>query len=237
VEAGSAVARLAAAAVVKEAKAALSAAGGLAPGVGGGSGLVRYHGGTFSGLFAANLRRAEQAAGHNFIILQGGWKGHGGGARVAASGTSHDGDAVDARQDGSLLRAFRRFVGAMWFRNWTGNYHMHGVPAPGRGYGSASARWQYQDYLRGGNGLASGAIVKGGRGGINARIGEGKRDELVAPLPRNYQNLIRVMERGGGAGVTVNQYITLPHYLGSTADLKRALVDLSRRGELAVIQR
>jgi hypothetical protein len=45
------------------------------------------------------------------------------------------------------------------------------------------------------------------------------------------------MERGGGAGVTVNQYITLPHYLGSTADLKRALVDLSRRGELAVTQR
>ena len=37
-----------------------------------------------------------------------------------------------------------------------------------------------------GKGLLNGGIVKGGRGGINAVIGEGKRDELVAPLPRGW---------------------------------------------------
>lgn len=34
-------------------------------------------------------------------------------------------------------------------------------------------------------GLAAGGIVKGGRGGVFAQIGEGRRDELVQPLPRN----------------------------------------------------
>lgn len=36
--------------------------------------------------------------------------------------------------------------------------------------------------------LATGGIVKGGRGGVMARIGEGSQDELVAPLPRNWRS-------------------------------------------------
>jgi hypothetical protein len=35
--------------------------------------------------------------------------------------------------------------------------------------------------------LADGAVVRGGRGGVLATIGEGKRDELVTPLPRGWQ--------------------------------------------------
>ena len=33
----------------------------------------------------------------------------------------------------------------------------------------------------------NGGLIKGGRGGVLAHIGEGKRDELVTPLPRNWQ--------------------------------------------------
>jgi hypothetical protein len=213
---------------------AASAATGLAPGVGGGRGLVSYHGGTFSGLFAANLRRAEQAAGHNFIILQGGWKGHGGGARVAASGTSHDGDAVDARQDGSLLRAFRRYVGAMWFRNWTGNYHMHGIPAPGRGYGSASARWQYQDYLRGGNGLAGGGVAS--RPGLYPLAERGPERVLNPRETRMFENLVRANGRNGGGGAgNTTIIINAPNYIGSRSELKQTLVTMARSGDFDVV--
>jgi tape measure domain-containing protein len=74
---------------------------------------------------------------------------------------------------------------------------------------------------------------RGGRIG-----GDGPERILSAPQNRAFEHLVRVMDRrGGGAGVTVNQYVTIPHYVGSVSDLKRALVDLSRRGELAVIQR
>lgn len=37
--------------------------------------------------------------------------------------------------------------------------------------------------------LASGALVKGGRGGVLARIGEGSSDELVAPLPQGWSGI------------------------------------------------
>lgn len=36
-------------------------------------------------------------------------------------------------------------------------------------------------------GLATGGIVQGGRGGLLTHIGEGRRDELVTPLPRNWR--------------------------------------------------
>lgn len=66
-----------------------------------------------------------------------------------------------------------------------------------------------------GQGLASGGIVKGGRGGINALIGEGKRDELVTPLPRGWNRapglsddkldrLIAVLEARGNEGLSLD---------------------------------
>lgn len=36
-------------------------------------------------------------------------------------------------------------------------------------------------------GLMHGGVVQGGRGGIITRVGEGRNDELVAPLPRNWK--------------------------------------------------
>lgn len=126
-------------------------------GVTGGRDLVRVANGYMSKLFLAAMHKAEVQAQRKFHIYQAGWRN----GATKLSGTTHDGDAVDARQDGTLLASFRRNVGAMWMRNWPGNYHMHGVPAPGRGYGSASARAQYRDYLRGGDGL-------GGSSGVGA---------------------------------------------------------------------
>jgi len=62
--------------------------------------------------------------------------------------------------------------------------------------------------------LATGGIVKGGRGGVAAHIGEGKRDELVTPLPRGWNmgkksddkldRLIAAIEANGLQGATIN---------------------------------
>jgi hypothetical protein len=91
--------------------------------------------------------------------------------------------------------------------------------------------------LRARNGLAAGGVVRGGRGGVTTRIGEGRRDELVAPLPKNWENLVRVVERGGRPAPTVIYQVSFPNYVGDKADLKRALVDLNRGGHLDVIKR
>lgn len=63
-------------------------------------------------------------------------------------------------------------------------------------------------------GLADGGIVKGGRGGVTSRIGEGRFDELVTPLPRNWSKgsgstdakldkLIALLEERGAGGVNL----------------------------------
>jgi tape measure domain-containing protein len=54
---------------------------------------------------------------------------------------------------------------------------------------NAAAFWRAHHWYRPGGivPLADGAVVRGGRGGVLATIGEGKRDELVTPLPRGWQ--------------------------------------------------
>jgi hypothetical protein len=46
-------------------------------------------------------------------------------------------------------------------------------------------------------GFAEGGIVKGGRGGVMGLVGEGKHDELIAPLPKDGGLPVKVV---GGAG-------------------------------------
>lgn len=211
----------------KKAKEAF-ATGGLAPGAGGGRGLVSYHGGTFTALFRNNLIRAENAAGVHPRIFQGGWR-----PRTSYSGTTHMGDAVDYPQIPALLRAFRHLVGAMWMRGPAQGfiYHMHGVPAPGRGYGSASARWQYQDYLRGGNGLAGGGVAT--RPGFYPLAERGPERVLSAYQTRLFERLVD--RRGGTGNVQYNITINAPNYLGSKADFKQELVRMASRGDFDVI--
>lgn len=152
-------------------------------------GLTTYRGGQFTNLFAANLRRAEKLAGQQLRVFQGGFR-----PGTSYSGTSHRGDAVDAQASAAVIRALRRVGIASGDRTGLGNWvsHSHSVPTKGAGFGAGSAVWQAQDYLRRGGasqslgstwGLASGGIVKGGSGGVTARVGEGRFDELVTPLP------------------------------------------------------
>lgn len=57
--------------------------------------------------------------------------------------------------------------------------------------------------------LAKGGLVKGGRGGVHALIGEGRNDELVTPLPSGWQNKVRQveqLERRAQATTTTNNY-------------------------------
>jgi hypothetical protein len=95
-------------------------------------------------------------AGVNIPVTQGGFS-----SRVAASGTSHYGDAIDTQWNAAILRGLRAARVAAWHRTPAQGFvhHIHGVPLPGAGYPGGSGIWQAQDYLRGGDGLARGGIV------------------------------------------------------------------------------
>lgn len=129
------------------------------------SGRTNYKGGTFTNLFAANLRRAEGIAGTGLNVFQGGFR-----PATSYSGTSHAKDAIDLQVNYSLGRALRKVGIASGDRTGLGNWvpHIHAVPTKGAGYAGGSAVWQAQDYLRRGGpkqsmrspwGLASGGIV------------------------------------------------------------------------------
>jgi TP901 family phage tail tape measure protein len=164
-------------------KMALDAAGGGVGGVEpGGNNLVSYKGGRFTENFANRLKAVAKAM--SFFVFQGGFR-----PATSYSGTSHRGDAVDVGPvSNRLVQALRSVRIAAWDRTGKGNWapHIHGVPLPGAGRAAGSAVWQAQDYLRGGDGLEKGGIVAGRRGGITTKIGEGKHDELVTPLPSGW---------------------------------------------------
>lgn len=146
--------------------------------------LVNWHGGRFTENFANHLKLAYQA--NPFQVYQGGWNPGG----VAASGSTHDKDAVDAGPSTvGLARALREVGVAAWQRTpaqgpWMA--HVHGVPGPNVGEASPAAARQYQDYLSGGNGLGgkddgphvalmdlSGLSgLSGGVSGTNQRLGK-----------------------------------------------------------------
>lgn len=99
---------------------------------------------------------AQHAAGVPFDIHQ---RGHN--SSVAASGSTHAGDAIDTVPwTNKVVSALRKVGWAAWKRSpsqgpW--RRHIHGVPIPGLGVGkpspSPSAARQAQDYLKGGDGL------------------------------------------------------------------------------------
>jgi murein DD-endopeptidase MepM/ murein hydrolase activator NlpD len=125
-----------------------------------------WKGGHFTERFVNTLKHAEHLLGQSMQVFQGGFS-----HSVAASGTSHYGDAVDAGPAGnstiahSVQNALRHSGVAAWVR---GPYadtaagrrfsmsHVHGVPLPGYGWAGGSGIWQGQDYLKGGDGLFTG---------------------------------------------------------------------------------
>lgn len=162
-----------------------------------------FRGHVFSNLMAASLLAAEKDAGSTLQIYQGGFR-----PRTSYSGTSHQGDAIDAKVDFALIKALRKHGVPTWDRTGKGNWvsHMHGIPLPGAGFPAGSAVWQGQDYLRGGDGLYAGGPVEGpgtstsdsinkwlskGEYVVNARATEANRPWLDAmnfqgaTVPRN----------------------------------------------------
>jgi len=113
-------------------------------------GLVSFKGGRFTSPFAAALQAVAKKVA--FSIFQGGWR-----PATSYSGTSHQGDAVDAGPvSAKLVRTMRDYGVAAWDRTNMGAWapHVHGVPVNGKvGTALGSAKWQASDYLNGGNGL------------------------------------------------------------------------------------
>jgi len=202
-------------------------------------GRVHYKGGTFTKLFARNLELVERAAHTSMRIFQGGFR-----PATSYSGTSHRGDAVDFQVNYTLGRAFRKYVGAAGDRTGLGNWagHIHAVPSPRTGRAGGSAIWQYKDYVRRGGarqsmrspwGLAHGGTMLNPS---DTRLSEFGPEKVLTPAQtRNFDRMVRVMDRSGGAA---NTYITVnaPYYVGSQDDLRRTLVDMNRRGQLEVIK-
>jgi hypothetical protein len=98
--------------------------------------------------------------GHKFAITQGSYQ-----RATSYSGTTHTGggvfDSVMHPVFGAAVQALRKVGFAAWDRTGKGNWapHIHAV-AGGDPTASASAKAQYRDYLRGGDGLATGGMVK-----------------------------------------------------------------------------
>jgi hypothetical protein len=79
-----------------------------------------------------------------------------------------------------------------------------------------------------------GGMLQPGGIGVNR---SGQPERVLSPMQtRSFDRMVRVMDRGGGHGGTTI-VINAPNYIGSQDDLKRALVDLDRRGQLQVIKR
>lgn len=157
------------------------------------TGGANWKGGWFTNRFIAHMEKAEELVGSSLQVIQGGFRPY-----SSYSGTSHQADAIDFQVNNSLIGAMRRVGIAAGDRTGLGDWdpHSHAIPGPSAGTAGGSAVWQWQDYIAKGGmsqplnsawGLKDGAIIKGGRGGVNAKIGEGSGDELVTPLPSNWK--------------------------------------------------
>jgi TP901 family phage tail tape measure protein len=175
--------------------------------------VVNYRGVRLNERTIQMLLAAERILGKQFHITQGSYS-----TSVAASGSTHaGGGAMDTNDAGAgwerAQNALRQVGFAAWWRHpWQGpwNDHIHSI-ALGDPTASQAAKNQMAAYKRGGDGLGhgmfggglvptkngvisslrglqSGAIIKGGQGGTQVVIGEGTRDELVQPLPKNWKN-------------------------------------------------
>jgi hypothetical protein len=173
-------------------------------------GRTVWHGGTFTNLFVAHLKKAEELA-HTYIpVIQGGFR-----PATSYSGTSHQGDALDSLAASGIIVALRRVGIASGDRTGLGDWgpHSHSVPGPSTGHAAGSAPWQFSDYIaRGGRrqplnspwGLAQGGIAKARRGGVFVRVAEGGKDEAIIPLPNNWRD--GLLTHQPGSGNTTNNF-------------------------------
>jgi phage-related protein len=196
----------------------------------------------FSNRFIAHLKKAQQLAHTTMHIMQGGWNPGG----VAASGTSHWGDAIDIAVNYALLRALRRVGIAAGDRTGKGPWgpHIHAVPGPAAGYGRGSAPGQWASYMAMGGasqsptsawGLAKGGVVAPSPTGTLALIAEAGQHERVTPLdaqgftPAERQMLETLEARLGGGGDTYNVHPSRGMNEAQLADMVARRVSWNRR--------
>ena len=94
---------------------------------------------------------------------------------------------------------------------YRGSPHYYGEPTRGD-------HWDHVHWS-----MANGGLVKGGRGGVMAHIGEGRHDELVTPLPAGGIGAL-------GGGVVVNINVDVAGSVLAQGDLLQAIDDALRRG-------
>lgn len=179
-------------------------------------GLTSWKGGTFTNLFVAHMKKAEQIGHGSISVTQGGFR-----PATSYSGTSHQGDALDMQVNYALGRALRRVGVASGDRTGLGNWspHIHAIPGPKAGHAAGSGPWQFSDYIaRGGPrqsmtspwGLAGGGIAKARRGGYMVRVAEGARDEAIVPLPKDWERGL-FAPKGGDTHINIYGDLSLPN--------------------------
>lgn len=126
-------------------------------------GRVTFRGKATTRRTRAMVLAAERIAGFTFTITQGGYRGS---SAAAASGSTHDREALDfhcySYADAkriTMVRALKAVGFAVWFRDasegpWPD--HVHALPLGGDL--SPSAAWQAEQYLRGRSGLTSNLV-------------------------------------------------------------------------------
>jgi hypothetical protein len=132
--------------------------------------LLRLHG------WEAQWPALDYIVGH-----ESGWNVH---ARNASSGAYGLGQALPASKMAPYGSDWRDSANTQlrWMLAYIGS--RYGDP------NVAAAFWRAHHWYSGGGpvGLEDGVLIRGGRGGVLATVGEGARDELVTPLPRGWDS-------------------------------------------------
>ena len=121
----------------------------------------QWRGHTFNTRTIRMLKKVERRSGVKLNIAQGGWNN----GRVSASGSTHDGSAVDigmwgmSKRDRIAVAHAAKQVGfGCWVRKPSEGFswHLHGLPF-GDPHVSAAGKDQLRSYDAGRNGLANNA--------------------------------------------------------------------------------
>lgn len=199
-----------------------------------------WKGGTFTELAVAHLKAAERLARTSFHIFQGGFS-----RRVAASGSSHYGDAVDLGPvTASVVAALRKVGWAAWRRGPKQGFipHIHGVPTKGHGYAGGSGVWQAQDYLRGGDGLGGRDYEKRGGGVLKGIAGiftdlKELTGKITAPLSKlgelanhPFSQILKKLPRLLATGAVSFVKKKIPGFASGTAGAPSGLAWVGERG-------
>ena len=94
--------------------------------------------------------------------------------------------------------------------------------------------WRHVAHIHVARRRDKGGMLRSGELAVNSG---GADERILSPVQtRAFERMVRVAERGG-VGNRTEIHISFPNYVGDKADLRRALVDMNRLGQLAVLGR